>query len=224
MERETSQKVYKSQSVEAMQKLLKNPIDPKFVKVRVGATNEDKTKGIALFYFDAREVEKILDSVLGMDGWGSNMVPITSEKNGFEGMLCTLTVRMPDGSIVSKTDAGEASKTSPIKGAASDALKRAAVQFGVGRYLYYIPNQWHKLTEFKTFEDEPKLPNWALPQKDLENWEDIAIMEYDPTKDVDIEALSDDQFVDEEAKQILKQSQSKRNEIIKALKAKKNVG
>ena len=49
-----------SQSCEAMLRQLKNPFDAKFVKVRVGATNKDKTKGIALFYIDARGPPQIL--------------------------------------------------------------------------------------------------------------------------------------------------------------------
>jgi hypothetical protein len=39
---------------DAMLKQLKQPFDPKFVKWRVGATNSDKTKGIALAYIDSR--------------------------------------------------------------------------------------------------------------------------------------------------------------------------
>lgn len=43
---------------DTMLKQLKNPFDPKFVKWRVGATNPDKSKGIALAYIDSREVKK----------------------------------------------------------------------------------------------------------------------------------------------------------------------
>jgi len=213
--------IYKAESVKVMQAQLKNPIDPKFVKCRVGATSKDKSKGIALFYLDAREVEKVLDNVVGPENWATNLTPITSPQ-GFHGFTCSLTIYMPDGKMVTKTDAGEASKTSPIKGAASDALKRAAVLFGVGRYLYYIPNQWYKLNEFGKFEEEPKLPSWAYPNKNLEDWEEVAIKEYDPSKDVDLDTLADADFVDEESRKILKDAQAKRNEIIKNLKAKKN--
>ena len=215
--------VYKSEAVKAMQAQLKNPINPKFVKCRVGARSKDKTKGIALFYLDAREVEKVLDNILGPENWATNLNPIVSPQ-GFHGFTCSLTVYMPDGKTVTKTDAGEASKTSPVKGAASDALKRAAVLFGVGRYLYYIPNQWYKLNEFGNFIEEPQLPKWALPDENLSDWEEIAIKEYDPSKDVDLDFLADADFVDEESKKILKDAQARRKEIINTLKAKKNVG
>ena len=216
---EQNNQVYKSEAVSAMQAQLKNPIDPKFVKVRVGARTKDKKKGIALFYLDAREVEKVLDNVLGPENWASNLTPITSQQ-GFHGFICSLTVYMPNGKMVTKSDAGEPSKVASVKGAASDALKRAAVQFGVGRYLYYIPNQFYPLTEYGTFQTEPQLPSWAMPNQNLENWEEIAIKEYDPSKDIDLDELADLDFTDKEAKEILQSSQEKRKEIIKALKSK----
>ena len=55
----------KPQSNEAMLKQLKDPFDPRFVKVRVGAMSKDKKKGIALFYIDSREIQKRLDEVCG---------------------------------------------------------------------------------------------------------------------------------------------------------------
>jgi hypothetical protein len=41
------------------------------------------------------------------------------------------------GSISDQPDAGD-----QLKAAYSDALKRAAVAFGIGRYLYRLPSQW----------------------------------------------------------------------------------
>lgn len=221
MEQVNTSPVYKSEAVRAMLAQLKNPIDPKFVKCRVGARSKDKTKGIALFYLDAREVEKVLDSVVGAENWATNMTAITSAQ-GFHGFTCSLTVYMPDGKMVTKTDAGEPSNTAPVKGAASSALKRAAAQFGVGRYLYYIPNQWYKLNEYGLFEEKPELPSWAMPNNSLQDWEEVAIKEYDPNKDVDLEELENLEFTDAEAKEILTSSRAKRAKIIEALKAKQN--
>ena len=105
-------------------------------------------------------------------------------------------------------------KVTPFKGGCSDAFKRAAVQFGIGRYLYYIPNQWYPLTEFKTFEEEPKLPKWALPNPDIADWEELAIQEYDQSKDVDLEQIQETEILD--------QSNSRKAEIIANLKNKTN--
>lgn len=203
----------KSLSAEAMLKALKNPFDPRFVKCRVGATSKDKKKGIALFYLDSREVQKRLDEVCGMDGWSCKMTPYE------KGVICELSIRMPDGTWITKSDGGEyTEKVTPIKGGCSDALKRAAVLFGVGRYLYYIPNQWYPLNEYKQFTNNPVLPEWALPAKDLEDWEQIAINEYNQALDVDLDNL---EYADPEAEQILKSSSNRKAELISKLKASK---
>jgi rad52/22 double-strand break repair protein len=90
---------------------------------------------------------------------------------------------MPNGEWVSRTDGGEKSQVAPFKGACSDALKRAAAQFGIGRYLYYVPNSWHSLlNDGKIFADidsvRDSLPEWALPSKQIQDWEEIAIKEF----------------------------------------------
>jgi hypothetical protein len=43
---------------------------------------------------------------------------------------------------VTRDDVGTASNFEPSKGTASDALKRVAVMFGIGRYLYSHPAEW----------------------------------------------------------------------------------
>jgi hypothetical protein len=48
------------------------------------------------------------------------------------------------------------------KGEYSDAFKRAAVMWGIGRYLYDLPNVWVNLDQYGKFEP-PNLPDWAIP-------------------------------------------------------------
>lgn len=210
----------KSQSAEALYKQLKNPFDPKFVKVRIGATNREKTKGIALFYLDVREVRKRLTEVCGLDGWQSETKAITAG-NEFLGATCKMGIRMPDGSWVWHEDAGEPAKGgNKVKAAFSDAIKRAAVNFGVGAYLYYIPNTWHDLDKKGNFIKKPFLPEWANPASGIKDWVNVAEMEYDPEKDVDLEEEGI-VFVDPEAEEILKVSAEKKAEILAKLKGKK---
>jgi len=154
---------------ETLLKQLKNPFDPKFVKWRVGATNKDKTKGIALAYIDSREVMKRLDDVCGVDGWQDKYIPMDG------GFICELSIKIGDQWITKSNAAGN-TKVEPIKGGASDALKRAAATWGIGRYLYYLPNVWVELNDHKQLAVQPQLPNWALPQA-VERWEDVAELE-----------------------------------------------
>ncbi len=46
---------------------------------------------------------------------------------------------------LTRDDIGTALQWEPSKGCASDALKRAAVQWGIGRYLYRLPAVWVEL-------------------------------------------------------------------------------
>jgi hypothetical protein len=50
-----------------------------------------------------------------------------------------------------------------IKGAYSDAFKRAAVHWGVGRYLYSHEALWVELKDGKYFKETPKLPSSLSP-------------------------------------------------------------
>jgi hypothetical protein len=85
-------------------------------------------------YITARTAMNRLDSVLGPENWWDEYVP------GENSVLCRLTVRLPDGSTLTKADAGGYAgmpdQGDDDKSGFSDAFKRAAVKFGVGRYLY----------------------------------------------------------------------------------------
>jgi len=85
-------------------------------------------------YITARTAMNRLDSIVGPENWWDEYTP------GENSVLCKLTVRMPDGSTLTKADAGGYAGMSDQgdddKSGFSDAFKRAAVKFGVGRYLY----------------------------------------------------------------------------------------
>lgn len=161
----------KSQSADVLLAQLKNPFNPNQLKWRVGATNKEKTKGIALAYLDAREVMKRLDDVCGPDRWQTKLT-----RTG-EGFTCELGIKFGDEWIWKSNSAGD-TKVESIKGGASDAFKRAGAVWGVGRYLYYLPNVWVALDEYKKLKEIPELPDWAKT-RNVERWEDIAELEVD---------------------------------------------
>lgn len=107
-------------------------IQPHEIHWRVGSTYEKGgTKyGMLLGYIDARDAMAKLD-VLDPQ-WSSRMEPV--QVGADAGVRCTLTVNG-----VSREDVGVPSDTEGLKGAFSDALKRAAVHFGIGRELYDLP-------------------------------------------------------------------------------------
>lgn len=106
------------------------PFTQEEIKQRTGKN------GQVFDYVTARTVMNRLDDVVGWDNWWDEYREIT------DGVLCRITVRLPDGILVSKEDAGGypdsvgLSEEDTEKAGYSDAFKRAATKFGVGRYLY----------------------------------------------------------------------------------------
>lgn len=150
---------------------LKEPFAPELIKWRVGSTNEkwengkkvpgSATQGLALAYVDARDIMNRLDDVVGFDKWQSKLIPTPG------GFVCELGLKI-DGEWVWKANSADDTQVEAIKGAASDALKRAAVLWGIGRYLYDLPNQWCPIKargKSYVLESVPSLPDWALPGK-----------------------------------------------------------
>src|ERR1700744_2711820 len=91
---------------------------------------------MALAYMDARAVMDRLDGVCGPDGWQCNYL-VTGQL-----AVCSLGVRVPSGEWIWKADGAGATDVEGEKGMLSDALKRAAVRFGIGRYLYDMRSPW----------------------------------------------------------------------------------
>src|SRR5262249_46230422 len=90
--------------------------------------------GRQLHYVTARTVMNRLDDVLGPENWWDDFVPLEHS------VICRLSIRLPDGAVLTKSDAGGyagmAAPGDDDKSGFADAFKRAAVKFGVGRYLY----------------------------------------------------------------------------------------
>jgi hypothetical protein len=112
------------------------PFPPERVSWRVGATTKDKTKGMALAYIDARDVMRRLDEVCGAGGWQCDYLPMP---NGTT--CCRIGIRI-DGEWVWRANGAGATDVEGEKGGYSDAFKRAAVLFGIGRYLYDLDSPW----------------------------------------------------------------------------------
>jgi hypothetical protein len=114
---------------------LSKPFPPQEIEWRVGSTNSEKTRGLALAYLTARHVMERLDTVCGPSHW--------QDRYEFHGSrtICYLSLRIGD-EWVTKADGAGDSDVEAEKGAISDALKRAAVKWGIGRYLYDLGNTW----------------------------------------------------------------------------------
>lgn len=138
---------------------LKRPFEPRQISWRVGATNADKTQGIALAYIDARDVMQRLDDVMGLD-WQCKYSHAQNKT------ICDIGLKLNGEWIWRAGGAGD-TDIEAEKGAISDAFKRAAVLFGIGRYLYSLPNKWVPLKavgKSHALAEVPALPAWATPE------------------------------------------------------------
>jgi hypothetical protein len=103
------------------------PFDIQEVRVR-------SQSGRQLHYITARTAMNRLDDILGPENWWDDYTP------GENSVVCRLTLRLPDGSTITKADAGGYAgmpdSGDDDKSGFSDAFKRACSKFGVARYLY----------------------------------------------------------------------------------------
>lgn len=103
---------------------------------RAQSVTKDGTKAMALAYIDSRDVRRRLNEVLGHSNWTNKFMDCGDGK-----LACELSARV-DGEWITKTDGAGSTDVEAEKGAFSSALKRAAVAFGVGEYLYDMPTIW----------------------------------------------------------------------------------
>jgi hypothetical protein len=143
------------------------PFRSYYVGWKAQATSKDRTRALAVAYTDARTVMDRLDQVVGPGNWSDayRLARPVRAGDGEFAVECRLTLF-----AVAKSDVGTAdeeddgSQASLSKSAYSDALKRAAVKWGIGRYLYRVSRQWVDYDSArKQLAETPELPGWALP-------------------------------------------------------------
>lgn len=103
-----------------------------------GVTKEGKPWAIVLPYLNNRAIMDRLDEVFGWDGWNVEFFE-TPKGDGF---LCRIAI-MTDKGIISKMDGADKTDIEAIKGGISGSMKRAAVQLGIGRYLYRLNKTYY---------------------------------------------------------------------------------
>ncbi len=107
---------------------------------------------MALAYIDARDVMERLDKVVGPSRWQARY------SHADKKTICELSIFCQyegtlGGEWVAKANGAGDSDIEAEKGAISDAFKRAAVMWGIGRYLYDVSSPWVQINEFKQIED-----------------------------------------------------------------------
>lgn len=135
---------------------LSKPFPASSIHWRIGSFTRDNAKASALAYLDSRDVMERLDKVMGPENWQC--------RYPFIG-CCEVGLRINNEWVWKANGAGE-TKVEAEKGQYSDAFKRAAVLWGIGRYLYDLPAIWMPV-ENKRFSKQTLS---ELTQR-LESWQ-----------------------------------------------------
>lgn len=168
--------------------VLREPFPEQDIGWRIGRSGakDGKPWAMCLAYITNRAIQTRLDSVVGPANWYNRF-----RKGPQGGVLCGLSLRV-GGQVehaqddwITKWDGAENTEFESVKGGLSDAMKRAAVLWGVGRYLYKLDanfaecrigqkpgDGWFKAKAKNSGSQTgdvwfwwhpPKLPEWAVP-------------------------------------------------------------
>lgn len=126
-------------------------------KRKIQKVPKDWKKGVCVAYIDARDVMNRLDEVCNIGNRQNKFYEVKGK------VFCEIGIKI-DNEWIWKWDSGALEENDNVdtettsKGESSDAFKRAAVQRGIGRFLYTLPVQYiddkdyqankYKLTEF----------------------------------------------------------------------------
>ena len=124
---------------------LRAPFPLEAVGFKPQVMKKDKSAAMAATYIDARAVAERLDEVFPL-AWTDEYEVMEHVENRLT-IECRLSIIL-NGQKITRSDVGESTNSddersaSRWKSATSDAFKRAAVKFGVGAYLYALPQVW----------------------------------------------------------------------------------
>lgn len=146
---------------------------------RGGVKNNGEPWATLLAYITNRAIMDRLDQVVGPENWQNEY-----KEAPCGGLLCGLSIYMAEngscGDWVTKWDGAENTQFESVKGGLSGSMKRAAVHWGIGRYLYKLTDNWATIVDKNTLgalrgqvkdknkQDHyfyylpPTLPEWAL--------------------------------------------------------------
>jgi len=156
---------------------LQAPFEPKDIEWRVqrAMSTQKGPKAVVLAYVTNRAIMNRLDEVFGVGNW-KNEYKEWRDK----GVLCGISAKVND-EWVTKWDGAEETNIEAVKGGFSGSMKRAAVQWGIGRYLYNLEETWvdiqdrgqnyinDKKANVKGYWNDPALPYWALPSMKVQD-------------------------------------------------------
>lgn len=157
---------------------LQKPFKPDEIEWLVKNASDKTLKGLALPYVTNRAIQKRLDDVVGINNWKNEFIQWKDKEQ-----LCGISIRIGD-EWITKYDGAADTNIDGTKGGLSGSMKRAAVQWGIGRYLYNMPDIWTDVKVVSTSSNgkksykvtkRPSIPKEFLPSAykvKVTAWED----------------------------------------------------
>jgi hypothetical protein len=140
------------------------PFDPDEVEFTMKAASRDRKRALMVAHLTARSVMDRLDDMVReglLESWTSTFEVVERSATKVQGkdesryaVVARIHLELPGGKVLVKEDVGEGET---LKGAFSDALKRAAVHLGIGRYLYRLGDMWVDLPEGRDYPSEEEI-------------------------------------------------------------------
>jgi hypothetical protein len=138
-------------------------------RIQSAGEKNGRVWALCVAYVTNRAIQARLDEVVGPANWQNEFRP---GPDG--GVVCGISIRV-GAEWITKWDGAENTEIEGVKGGLSAAMKRAAVQWGIGRYLYDLGDSFASVHEQGRFRgklkdgtvfrwDPPELPIWALPR------------------------------------------------------------
>src|SRR5579872_1814282 len=150
---------------------LEVPFDPSQIEWRVmNTTKNQPLRGQVVPYADQRAYTDRLNALFTPAGWtrrytihASSNFERSQDKKIVAKVLVSCELAIFGLGSHSATGEEFADDPNALTAAEAQAFKRAAVCFGLGRYLYYFTGTWVDLDEHKRPKTVPQLAGWATP-------------------------------------------------------------
>ena len=131
-----------AKDAETIRRELAQPFAPEDLEWRLQQANKERMQGLALAYVTNRAIQDRLDDVVGPENWHNDYKPWHSAGKK-ESQICGISIYNEERKEwITKWDGAEDTDIEAIKGGLSDSMKRAAVQWGIGRVLYKMDSVW----------------------------------------------------------------------------------
>ncbi len=133
-----------------VQRELLQPFTQEDLEWRVQASGEFNGKVWAriIAYVTNRAIQQRLDDVVGMMNWKNEFLPLPNSVGN--GAMCGISIKFGD-EWITKFDGADNTNIESTKGGLSGSMKRAAVQWGIGRYLYEVKAHYAECIDEQTY-------------------------------------------------------------------------